>query len=614
MQPNAEQRNILDAIHEGHQHIAIRALAGTGKSTTVAFAAQRVLAGKSTQYLVFNKKNADEAKVKLPGMKVNTAHSLAWNGSHPDGGKISSIYETRRVDKLYGSLKNWRDPMFLQYLNNLKDLRLNKATGIFLLQDILNGFCQSADEQVSNLHISDTVSSQIHIKMQRMGNEAALKQVMMEVAGMGDHLFAMMMDKRSDAPVSHDGYLKIWSVGNPRIPVDHILFDEAQDASMPMLQGILKQNDAQLIFIGDTNQSIYGWRGAVDAMLELKNRFPDTKVMPLQSSYRFGQGVADAGNVFLTMLYELENIPQEFRAFLRGVGNYDSRLGDGCRLSDDRRPTAYLFRGNAALLQAAIEGIDRGDKVFMAGDQAQEIASFLEGCEKLFHGQFTPHPDLRYFDDFSELKAFTETREGQGLKFLVSMVVQRRGCMDREIGLLRNASNQNHADYVLSTMHRSKGLEFAHVVIHPSAQKALQNANDKDEKMRFSSLAPEDLRLLYVAATRAHETLYDMGLMRTVTALEGVPETVLTAINRLQSYSLDAKPRATWENNRFPPVPDVRFTGRPAMDWTPKWQRSLTAPVVPQQALQATGLAGGSPASGSPCREQPVWPIGKMGF
>ncbi|MBU2788617.1 UvrD-helicase domain-containing protein [Acidithiobacillus sp. VAN18-1] len=585
MQPNAEQRDILDAIAEGHQHVAIRALAGTGKSTTVAFAAQQVLAGKSTQYLVFNKKNADEAKVKLPGMKVNTAHSLAWNGAHPDGGKISAIYETRRVDKLYGSLKNWRDPRFLQYLQNLKDLRLNRTTGIFLLQDIINGFCQSADTQVSGIHISDSVLQKIQIKMARLGNEDSMKEAMMEVVGMGDHLFSMMLDKRSDAPVTHDGYLKIWSVGNPRIPVDHILFDEAQDASMPMLQGILKQNDAQLVFIGDTNQSIYGWRGAVDAMLELKNRFSDTKIMPLQSSYRFGQGVADAGNVFLTMLYELENIPTEFRAFLRGVGNYDSRIGDGSRYPDGRRPTAVLFRGNAALLQAAIEGIDRGDKVFMAGDQAQEIAQFLDGCGKLFHNQFTPHPELRYFDDFSELKAFTETREGQGLKFLVNMVIQRRGCMDREIALLRNASNQHNADYVLSTMHRSKGLEFAHVVIHPSALKALENAKDDGEKIRFSDVAPEDLRLLYVAATRAHETLYENGLIRAVQNLDGLPSSVHAAINRLRDYSLGATPRAAWENLQWPAVPDVQFTGSPALDWVPDWQRARS----PESPRMATG-------------------------
>ncbi len=119
MQPNAEQMAILQAIYERHQFIAVNALAGTGKSTTVNFAVNGgPLQGKSVQYLVFNKKNADEAREKLPGfVKVNTAHSLAWNGAHPAGGLIKNIYAERRVDRLYGTLKNWNDPRFWDFCN-----------------------------------------------------------------------------------------------------------------------------------------------------------------------------------------------------------------------------------------------------------------------------------------------------------------------------------------------------------------------------------------------------------------------------------------------------------------------------------------------------------------
>ncbi len=82
---------------------------------------------------------------------------------------------------------------------------------------------------------------------------------------------------------------------------------------------------------------------------------------------------------------------------MRGLGNYDSRVETGSEIGQGRKPTAYLFRGNAALVTTALRGLDRGDKVYMAGDQSAEIADFLDACCKLYRQEFTSHPDLRFF-------------------------------------------------------------------------------------------------------------------------------------------------------------------------------------------------------------------------
>ena len=610
MQPNAEQMAILQAIHERHQFIAVNALAGTGKSTTVNFAVNGgPLQGKSVQYLVFNKKNADEAKEKLPGfVKVNTAHSLAWNGAHPAGGLVKNIYAERRVDRLYGTLKNWNDPRFLDFLRSMKDVRLTKAQSIFLVQDMITSFCQSADDRILPHHLDASLKTQIAMKLERTGNERFLDATLNSAREVANDLFQKMLDPGGNAPVTHDAYLKIWSMGNPVIPADHILFDEAQDASMPMMEGVLNQSHAQLVFIGDTHQSIYGWRGAVDAMQELKRRYPETRVLPLQSSYRFGQGVADAGNVFLTALYEKERTPVEFRAFLRGLGNYDSRVEIGSHPSmgsetgRDRKPTAFLFRGNAALVTAALRGLDRGDKVYMAGDQAGEIADFLDACCKLYRREFTTHPDLRFFDDFQELQKFTETREGQGLAFLVGMVTNQHGMMQREIGLLRSTSFQTGANYTLSTMHRSKGLEFSHVVLDGGVQKPFEIDEETGERPAFSNISPEVWRLLYVACTRAHETLYLNGLTETILAnVNGLPQPVHAAIHGLDRYRLNAAPRAAWETLEFPPVPEPRLIGIPFAEanLVPSW-------VVPDST--GNSPAGSIPAGGQFMPAAASWP------
>ena len=609
---------ILQAIHERHQFIAVNALAGTGKSTTVNFAVNGgPLQGKSVQYLVFNKKNADEAREKLPGfVKVNTAHSLAWNGTHPAGGLIKRIYAERRVDRLYGALKNWNDSRFLDFLRSMKDVRLTKAQSIFLVQDMLTSFCQSADERIAPHHLDEYLKMQIAMKLKRTGNERFLEATLHSALEVANDMCQNLLNPDENASVTHYAYLKIWSMGRPVIPADHILFDEAQDASMPMMEGVLNQSHAQLVFIGDTHQSIYGWRGAVDAMQELKHRYQETRVLPLQSSYRFGQGVADAGNVFLTALYEKEQTPVEFRAFLRGLGQYDSRVEMGGQIGQSRNPTAYLFRGNAALVTTALHGLERGDKVYMAGDQSAEIADFLDACCKLYRREFTPHPDLRFFDDFQELQKFTETREGQGLAFLVGMVTNKHGMMQREITLLRSTSVQTDANYTLSTMHRSKGLEFSHVALDVGAQKPFEIDEKTGTRPVFSEIPAEVWRLLYVASTRAHETLYLHGLMDAIlTNVDGMPQPVQAAIHGLNRYRLNAAPRADWETLEFPPVPEPRWIGVPfsKVNLTPSWVHpgpadGSPAPVSPAPVSPADGktvfgslvdgdLGGGIPAN-----------------
>jgi hypothetical protein len=596
MQPNQEQMAILQAIYEGHPHIAVNALAGTGKSTTVRFSVDGgPLQGKAVQYVVFNRKNADEAKQKLPGfVKVSTAHGLAWGGPHPDGGIIHQIYRERLKGSLYGHLKNVQDQTFGRFVSNARDVSITQAQAIFLVQDILRMFCQSPSEKIEKEHIALDIAEKILMRMSRHGTAKFFEEVMDSALRASQHIFDLMRNPGSDMAVTHDGYLKIWSLGNPRIPADHILFDEAQDASLPMMEGILKQ-DAQLVFIGDTHQSIYGWRGAVDAMQELKKRYSDTVVLPLQSSYRFNQAVADAGNVFLTALYEREKTSLEFRAFLKGLGNYDSRVEVGSETHEGRSPTAYLFRSNAPLVKAAITSIDQGKKVYMAGDQAKEIADFLEETCKFYRGEFVKHPELKFFDNFGELKSYTETKTGQGLKFLVSMVDQSRGNLSREIDLLKQSAYQRDADYTLSTMHRSKGLEFSHVMLDGGIQKPFE-LDEEGNRPQFENVPAEVWRLLYVACTRAHETLYLNGLTNALLAnVEGLPSPVVAAIHGLDRYRVDAKPRASWENLDFPPVPDPQWSTVPVAQARLHYRlgEKVTATVAQQEpAFASNSLAG----------------------
>ncbi|MFD0427659.1 hypothetical protein ACFQ60_03940 [Streptomyces zhihengii] len=73
-----QQRAIIDAAQDG-LNVAVQALAGTGKTSTMVALARR-MPNRRITYLAFNSANAADARLKFAGLRhvsVSTAHSLA---------------------------------------------------------------------------------------------------------------------------------------------------------------------------------------------------------------------------------------------------------------------------------------------------------------------------------------------------------------------------------------------------------------------------------------------------------------------------------------------------------------------------------------------------------
>jgi hypothetical protein len=533
IQPNEEQSAIIQAVAQGHQEIAVNALAGTGKTTTVGFLVHGPLRGRSVQYLVFNKKNADEAKLKLPGIQVNTAHSLAYNGTHPEAGRsMKQVYgssnrddpNARLVGSLFGKLRQWarNENEVQRHLREMRDFSLSASQCFYVMMDVLKHWTQSDASRALPGHLSDDLMEKIAMKQTNLRippqEELALREAAAKVTNV---VIRHMIDPSGGCPVDHDFYLKLWSMSNPQLPVDHVLFDEAQDASPAMLNVVLAQKNSQILMVGDTHQSIYGWRGAVDAMKILGKR-PDAITLPLTASYRFGQAVADAGNVFLEALGS--------NVFLKGLGAPSTVINTSGQF--DAGPiNAVLFRSNGRLIEAALTGLANGDNVHMAGDQSKELQSFLDQAGRLYRGERIWHPELQFFDHFDDLKQYSESPFGNSWKFMVKMVAGNHGNVQREVELLDKCAHERNAQYTLSTAHRSKGLEFDGVVLGDDLQaafqkKACESKGENNEPMHFSDIRAEELRLIYVAATRARRTLYTQDLFTALGAVKGVPEAV----------------------------------------------------------------------------------------
>ncbi len=76
--------------------------------------------------------------------------------------------------------------------------------------------------------------------------------------------------------------------------------DEYQDTSL--IQGEIlrkiKGKSNNLFIVGDVDQSIYGWRGAViDNILNLHEEYEDVSIIKLEQNYRSTKNILDKANI-----------------------------------------------------------------------------------------------------------------------------------------------------------------------------------------------------------------------------------------------------------------------------------------------------------------------------
>ena len=111
-------------------------------------------------------------------------------------------------------------------------------------------FRESADTEVGLRHVGEGAAQ----------DQTGLSALVLDYAR---RIWADKVSPTGELRFTHDDYLKIWALGNPTIPGDVIIFDEVQDVN-ELQARLVQAQAAQTIVVGDSFQSIYGFRGAKD--------------------------------------------------------------------------------------------------------------------------------------------------------------------------------------------------------------------------------------------------------------------------------------------------------------------------------------------------------------
>ena len=250
LKPTQEQLVALEKFRL-RQPFKVAAFAGTGKTSTL-----QLLAGDRKEqglYLAFNKSIAAEAKQKFPQtVDCRTTHSIAWRTVQPSHKFSTGKMSTRLHSKQLAETLELRDRVFG------KRLKLSAVHQAHFLLRTIRGFCQSASRDISPEHVPH------YGRLMGMPEDVIADAHAWAVSASTD-LWRRMINHHDKLPLGHDGYLKLWALGQPKLSFDFILLDEAQDTN-PVVLDVLSRQSAQVVYVGDKHQQIYEWRGAVNAM------------------------------------------------------------------------------------------------------------------------------------------------------------------------------------------------------------------------------------------------------------------------------------------------------------------------------------------------------------
>lgn len=466
--PTIEQQNILTAADAGDT-LKVVARAGAGKTSTLTMIANRKR-GQRGRYLAFNREIAQSAKNKFPPNSVtaSTWHSLAY-----------SQVDSWLTDKLNAPKE---PPHELASRFGQGKMRVPSKLGktveisAFQIGCMIAGgagrFCRSAQSEPLAWHIpvDDVIEPAVAEEIRQLLLPAVRR------------CWEEYLSPSNRAGITPDVYLKVWELSKPTIRSDYILFDEVQDSDGLMLSVLRRQRHAQVIYVGDPYQQIYEWRGAVNAMEHIK-----AEERTLTESFRFGPAFATLASMVLKLLNE--DTPVRGQAHINSILVEDPSVQPAV--------DAILCRKNATVMGELAKGLDGGHRVAVRAN-VSEILAFAEGADRLMRGQRAWRPtSLALFESWRDVQTYAESFAGRDLFPIVNLIDQQG--TDYLRGLLERISPEEHADYVISTIHRAKGLEWNRV-------RVTGDFRFKDDEGRVT-MTDEEKRLLYVGLTRARNLM-----------------------------------------------------------------------------------------------------------
>lgn len=470
MQGTNEQENIWNAIENTENHLIVNAGAGTGKTTTIVEAANRLPTGTKAAFLAFNKSIATELAERLPNdVEAKTFHSFGFAAIRAAGVKtrLNSFKLTNIIKELLGADFNYAP---LSKLVSLVKGSLISGTDVKSIYSLIGEY---------NINFNSEREEEMAIQ--------SIPAI-------------LTMCKSQTHHVDFDDMIWMPLVNDYPFPKYQVLFvDEAQDFNESQREMIIRSvNGGRCIIVGDKNQAIYGFRGADSNSISLFRKrlmtsSREISEFPLSITWRCPKSVVKEANRYV----------REFNA-------PDSAI-EGSVIVDapftPQRHDMVLCRYNAPLVSAFYDLISQGKSAYILGrDMTKGLITAVQKISKNNNMGVDEFRELFLQDfqyNYQRLLNQEKTSQAMNLedkKDCIMIFVNKATTVGGIIEEIKRVfEGKESGDIMLSTVHKAKGLEADNVYILAT------------DRMPHPYGGSEENNICYVAITRAKKNLFYVG-------------------------------------------------------------------------------------------------------
>lgn len=480
IKPSKYQKDIYNVFCETEENINISAVAGSGKTTVLIQLLQFIPDDKHALFVAFNNSIVDELKTRIgerSNVDISTIHSYGWHS-------ILRKYGNRvkmNPNKVFGKIEK------VIQGEKYKDEIPAKKHGYYFY--IISKIIDLMRCNLTNPTIDEVMKMTLYYDLDVSEFEAEI---------------AVEVYKAMNKDMSQFDFMDMifQPVINPHVRLrkyDYVFCDESQDFSLAQQEVIRKSlnRKGRLITVGDEHQGIYGFAGAdADSYNRLSALNGKSIKMPLSVCYRCSKNVVLEAQKIVP---EISFAPDAEDGVVKW-GSMREELSEGdwilCRNLKPLVQTYLWLMKNK--VKSKIKGKDIGEGIISMISKTG--AKTLRGMwtmlelqkEKLFNKlkkrgirQPSLHPKMELFNQRLEVI--------ECLMNEVSNVAELKN-------LISNIFSDDVKGIVLSTIHKSKGLENEVVFfLCPSLIPSKYATTDW--------MITQELNLKYVAITRAKSKL-----------------------------------------------------------------------------------------------------------
>lgn len=490
----------------------VRAVAGSGKTTTVVAAAKIIPQSLRVCFLAFNKNIADELKDRLPSyVDAKTLNSLGWGicKRYADGvaGSRIGFNDFNNPRKVWNIVRREYDRKKVQQYGRDVVYLVNLAKTYGIVPASLEG----NDHQSANglrdddatwasllRHHGYSIDPVYFPTVIKMAREVLLHNLADEVStDFADQKYFPVVKCPDGHPLPGPKY-------------DIIIIDEAQDVSSVDLElvKICLKAGGLVVAVGDPNQGIYGFRGADTKAFDRFRKEFDGVDLPLSISYRCARKIVETARMVHATIEAAPNAREGEVAHV-SLAPKDHHVGD-----------MVLCRNNAPLIGYAYDLIRNRVPVFLKGrDIGKGLLTLLDNLDANTvvdaANRLTMWEDnqIRMIEqddpDDVEAKAKVRDRADTLRVFITENADNSLDTLRNEIETMFVTNGTDKSDgyemkgkVILSTIHKAKGLEANTVYFLDSFLMYPKYV------VEGSWQYEQEKNLEYVAITRAMESLY----------------------------------------------------------------------------------------------------------